>query len=104
MPTAFPFFTSVIFSLCSSSEKRNTSVTSQVASVGSTGGLRLLNMVPRSLMSSWCATWLELTRHAGVEVMGSLERFLIVVHVLRLLSVRSVDVMNSSLLFHHSVN
>ena len=41
---------------------------------GSTGRLGLVDMVPLQLMSNWFA----LIRHGGVDVVGSLERFLIV--------------------------
>ena len=92
----FAFLSTAIHFLYFSLEKGYTSVTSLFASVGSTGRLALLDMVPWSLMSSWCATWLELTRHGGVELVGLLEWFLIVFHALRLLFVRTVDVMTFS--------
>ena len=84
MPAAFRFLSATIPFLYSSAEKWYTSVTSPVASVGSIEGLGLLDMVPRPLMSSWCASWLELSRHRGVEMLGSLERLLIVFQAFRL--------------------
>ena len=56
-----------------------------------------------TLLSSWCETRLELIRHGGVEMVGSLERLLIVFHALLLLCGTSVNVMTSSYLFS-SVN
>ena len=60
------------------SEKGYTNVTSPIVSVSSTGCLGLLGTVLRPLISSWCATRLELIRHGRVEIVGSLERFEIV--------------------------
>ena len=76
------FLSAAFHSLYSSSEKGYTNAISPVTSVGSTVSLGLHDMVFRSLMSSWCATWLELTIHGGVEVVGSLARFLIACHAL----------------------
>ena len=73
----------------------HTSVTSPVASVGGTWCLSLLHMVPRPLMSSWCAT-----RHGVLEVVGSMKRLLIVFPTsCDCLCVRPVDVITSSHLF-----
>ena len=75
VPAAIPF-------LYYSSENGYNNITSPVASIGSTGRLGMHGMLLRPLMSSWCATCLELTRHGGVEVVGSLKRLLIVCHAL----------------------
>ena len=96
MSAAFLFFSAAISFLCSS-ENGYTSVTFPFTFVGSTGSLYLLDMVPRPLVSSWCATWLELTRYGGVEVVGLLERFSLPCDC-------EVSVITSSPLFHHSVN
>ena len=53
-------------------------------------------------MSNWCATWLAFTRHGGFRVVGLLDSFMIVCHALRLLGVRSFEVMTSSQLFFSS--
>ena len=53
-------------------------------------------MLPLSLTMSWCATWFALTRHGELDVVGSLDSFLIFVHALRLLCVILLDVMTSS--------
>ena len=68
--TAFPFYGAALPFQYSSSEKGYTSVTSSVTSVGSLGWFDLLGMVFWPLMSSWCAIWLEFTRHGGMEVDG----------------------------------
>ena len=47
-------------------------------------GSALLFMVPLPLTRNWCATWFALTRHGGLDVVGSLHVFLIVFHALRL--------------------
>ena len=69
------------------------------STVGSTGRIGFVGIVPRSLMSSWCSTWFALTRHGGFIEVGSLDSFLILCNALWLLWVRSVDVMISSHLF-----
>ena len=63
------------------------------------GHFCFVDIVPCPLMSNWCATWLAFTRHGEFGVVGSLDSFLIVYHALRLLCVRSVEVMTSSQLF-----
>ena len=60
-------------------------------------------MVSWPFMSCWCATWWEFTIHVGVEVVGLLERYLIVFHALLLLFVRFVDVMILYHLFFSSI-
>ena len=65
----------------------------------SIGNFGFVGIVPWPLMSNWCATWLAFTRHGGFGVVESLDSFLIVCHALRLLCVRSVEVMTSSQLF-----
>ena len=102
MPAACLFLSAAIPFLYSSSEKGYTNVTSPVASVCTTWRLDWHGMVLWPLMSSWCATSLELTRHGGVEMVKSLERFLIVCNALRLSCVRSVDVTTYSHLFFFS--
>ena len=72
------------------------------STVGSAGHLGFVGIVPWPLTSRWCATWLELTRNGGLGEVGSLDSFLIVCHALRLLWVRSIDVMTSSHLFFFS--
>ena len=51
---------------------------------GSISRFGFVGIVPLPLMSNWCATWLAFTRHGGLGVVGSLDSFLIVCHVLRL--------------------
>ena len=63
------------------------------STVGSEGHLGFVDIVPWPLTSRWCATWLELTRHGGFGEVGSLDIFLIICHALRLLCVKSIDVM-----------
>ena len=67
-----------------------------VTSVDNKGSLGLLNLVSRPLSSRY-GTWMEFIRHGGVEVVRYFERFLVVFHAFRLLCVRSVFVMTSSL-------
>ena len=70
---------------------------------GSTGRFHVDGMLPLSLTRSWCATWFALTRHEGLDLVGSFDSFLIVFLALRLLCVILLDVMNSShLLFFPS--
>ena len=69
------------------------------------GFIDFIDIVPLPLTSSWCTTWFALSRHWRLVEVRSLDNFLIVCHALRLLEVRSVDVMTSShffsfLLFH----
>ena len=66
------------------------------STVGSAGHLGFVGIVPWPLTSRWWATWLGLTRHGGFGEVGSLDSFLIICHALRLLWVRSIDVMTSS--------
>ena len=63
---------------------------------GSTGRFEVDGMLSLPLTRSWCATWFALTRHGGVDVVGSFDGFLIVLHGLRLLCVILVDVIISS--------
>ena len=63
---------------------------------GSIGRFGFVGIVPGPLMCNWCATWLTFTRHGGFGVVRSLKSFLIVCHALRLLCVRSVEVMITS--------
>ena len=75
------------------------------STVRSAGHLGFVGIVPWPLTSRWRATWLKLTRHGVFGEVGSLDSFSIVCHALRLLWVRSIDVMTSShLFFFHCVN
>ena len=57
------------------------------------------------LTRRWCSTWFVLTRHGGLDVVGSFDGFLIVFHALQLLCVILVDVMTCfHILFFSSVN
>ena len=67
-----------------------TVICSTVVRIGRFG---LVGMIPLPLTS---ATWLALTKHGGVGVVGSLEMLLIVFHAFRLLCVRSIEVIISS--------
>ena len=49
---------------------------------GRIGRFGFVGIVPWPLMSNLCATWLAFTRHGGFGVVGSLDCFLIVCHVL----------------------
>ena len=66
------------------------------------GSFGLVGIVPLPLMSYWCTTWLAFTRHGGFGVVGSVDSFLIVGHDIRLLCVRSVEVMTTFQLFFFS--
>ena len=59
------------------------------------GRFDLVDMFPLPLKSSCGATWLALTKHGGVGIVGSLE---IVFHAFRLLCVRSIHSFPSSAL------
>ena len=80
MPAVFPFLRAAIPFMYSSLEKGYTNVTSPIAPVNSTMRVGLLGMVLQPLMSQCCAICLELTRHGGVGVVGSLGRLLIYAH------------------------
>ena len=54
---------------------------------GSTRHFDVDGMLPLTLPRSWCATWFTLSRHGGLDVVGSFHSFFIVVHALRLLCV-----------------
>ena len=70
---------------------------------GSTGHFDVYGMLPVSLTRIWCATWFALSRHGGLDVVGSFDIFLIVFHALRVLCFVLVDVMTSSHLYISSV-
>ena len=95
LPAAFLFY-SVAMLLYSSSVKGNTG--EELSSlIGD--NLRHLGFVvisPGPLTSSWCATWLAVTRQGGFGAVVSLKIFLMICHAFRLLRVRSVDVIISS--------
>ena len=96
MPASFVSFSLAMTSLYASSVNGNTSEESFSLIVDHLGHLGCVGISPRPLTSSWCATWLGVTRQGGTEAVGSLEIFLIVYHAFRLLPVRSVDVIISS--------
>ena len=96
MPAALLYLSAAIPFLYSSS--LNADTTEGIPStVGSTGRFGFVGIVPRPLTSSRCATWFALTRHGGFVEVGLLDNF--IYHALRLLWVRSVDVMTSSHFF-----
>ena len=98
MPAALLYFSAAIPFLYSSSLNADTKEGLH-STVGSTGRLGFVGIVPRPLTSICCAIWFALTGHGGVVEVGSLDGFLIVCHALRLLWLRSMDVMTSSHLF-----
>ena len=55
--------------------------------------------VTSAIVRSWCATWFALTRHGGLDGVGSFGSFLIVFHALQLVCVMLVNVMTFSYLF-----
>ena len=79
-------------------------VVSPSVSGSSRGHFDVYGMLPVPLTRSWRATWFVLSRHGGLDVVGSFDSFLIVFYALRLLCVILVNVMTSShLLFFFSV-
>ena len=92
MLAVFLFFSVAMPFLYSSSVKGNTSEESSSLTRDNLRHLGFVSISPWLLMSSWCATWLAVTRQGGFGTIGSLEIFLIVCHAFRLLPVRSVDV------------
>ena len=54
---------------------KSCSLCSNVVRIGRFG---LVGMFPLPLTISWCATWLALTKHGGVGVVGLLDMLLIV--------------------------
>ena len=81
MPAAFLFFSVAMTFLYSSSVKGTASEESSSLIGDNLGHLGFVGISPRPLTSSWCVTWLAVTRQGGFEVVGSLEIFLIVVVV-----------------------
>ena len=71
------------------------------ATVVRKGRFGLVGMFPLALTSSLCATWLVLTKHGGVGIVGSLEMLLIVLHAFRLLHIvnntQTYSVLNGTL-------
>ena len=61
------------------------------------GRVDLVGMFPLPL-----TTWLALTKHGDIGVVGSLEKILIVFHTSRLLGIRSIEAIISLLLSTHS--
>ena len=47
---------------------------------GSIGRFDVDDMLPLPLSRRWCATWFALTRHGGMDVVGSFDSFLLVIH------------------------
>ena len=88
MPAAFLFLSVAIPFLYSSPVKGNISEESSSLIWDNLGHLGFVGISPRLLTSSWCATWLAVTRQGGLGAIESLEIFL--------LPVRSVDVIISS--------
>ena len=72
MPAAFLFFSVAMLFLYSSSVKGNTSEESSSLIRDHLGHLGFVGISPRPLTSSWCETWLAVTRHGGFDVVGSL--------------------------------
>ena len=99
LPAALLFFSAAITILYSSSLK-GCAIVGVTSWIG--GSISRFDFVPWPLMSNWCATWLAFTRHGGLGVVVLLDSFLIVCHAIRLLCVRSVEVMTSSQLFFFS--
>ena len=96
MSAALLFFSVAMPFLYCSSVKGNNSKVSYSLIGDNLWHLGFVGISPRSLTSSWCATWLAVTRQGGFEALGLLEIFLIVCHAFPLLPVRSVDVIISS--------
>ena len=92
MPAVFLFFSVAMPFFYSSSVKGDTSEESPSLIGDNLGHLGFVDISLRLLTSSWCATWLAVTRQGGFEAVGSLEIFMIVCHAFWLLPVRSVDV------------
>ena len=99
LPAALLFFSAAIPFLYSSSLKGCAIVGVPSWIGGSIGGFDFLGIIPWPFMSNWCATWVAFTRHGGFGVVGCLDSFLIIYHAIRLLRVKSVEVMTSSQLF-----
>ena len=96
MPVVVLFLSVAMSVLYSSSVRGNTSEELSSLIGDNIGHLGFVGICPRPLTSSWCATWLAVTRQGGFEAVVSLEIFLIVYHAFRLFPVRSVDVIISS--------
>ena len=106
MPAAFLFLSVAMPFLYSSPVKWNTRDESSSLTGDNLGHLVFVGISARLLTSSWCATWLAVTRQGGFGAIESLEIFLIVCYAFRLLPVRSVDVIISShiLLFSAAIS
>ena len=87
MSAAFLFFSVAMPFLYSSLVKGNTGEVSSSVIGDNLGHLDFVGISPRPLTSSWCATWLAVTKQGGFEAVGSLEIFLIICHAFRLLPV-----------------
>ena len=85
LPEALLFFSISTRFLYSSSLKGYTIESSPSVAGYNTGCFGLDGIVPLPLTRSWCATWFALTGHGGLDVVGSLDSFLTVLHALRLL-------------------
>ena len=73
MPDAFVFFCTAMPFLYFSSVKGNTSEESSSLIGDNLGHLGFVGISPLPLMSSWCATWLAVTRQGGFEAVGLLD-------------------------------
>ena len=94
MPAALLFLSVAIPFLYSSSVNGKTSDCSLCSTVVRIGRFGLVAMFPLPLTSSWCATWLELTKHGGIGIIGSLEMLVIAFHTSHMLCVRSIEVIS----------
>ena len=72
MPAAFLFFSVAMAFFYSSTVKENTSDESSSLIGDNLGHLDFVGISPRPLTSSWCATWLAVTRQGGFIAAGSL--------------------------------
>ena len=70
MPTAFLFFSVAMPFLYFYSVKGNTSEQSSSLIRDNLGHLGIVGISSRPLTSSWCATWLAVTRQYGVGAVG----------------------------------
>ena len=69
MQTAFLFFSVTMSFLYSSSVKGNTSEESSSLTEDNLGHLVFVVISPWPLTSSWCATWLAVTRQGGLGLL-----------------------------------
>ena len=79
--------------LYASSLKAYTMDVSPSVGGGSTRRFDVDGILPLPLTRSRCATWFALTRHGGLDVVGSFDSFFILFHALQWLCVIMEDVM-----------